>query len=118
MTLKWEPDKFKKQLIADLVSNSDIVGQFVVSEARKKLLAITDPDWGAGHRKYVSKLVTSEVDVKPNEVEIRVGALATPKSRHFGFYIETGSKSGAAHPWLRPSVFQNAAKIVALLSGK
>lgn len=118
MTLKWNAKQFKEEIKAAVADNGELVGQFVVSDARRRLLAITDPDWGAGHRKYVSRLVASEVEIKPNEVVINVGARATSKSRHFGFYIETGSKSGAAHPWLRPAVFQNAKKIVGLIEGK
>jgi hypothetical protein len=38
--------------------------------------------------------------------------------RHHGFFIEFGSSTAAAHPWLRPAVFENAKKIVSLLSGR
>jgi hypothetical protein len=118
VTLKWNDKEFKQSLKEQIAANAELVGQVVMSDARKNLLSITDPEWGAGHRLYVSKLLMTEVEVKEKEVEIRVGTRATPKSRHFGFYIETGSKSGAAHPWLRPAVFQNGRRIVEILGGK
>jgi hypothetical protein len=35
-----------------------------------------------------------------------------------GFYIETGSTTAPAHPWLRPALLTNLRNIVALLGGR
>ena len=122
--LKWNAREYKRQLLADLVSNGEIVGKFVEEDARKRILRVQDPDWGKGHRKYVSMLLTNEVEQKRNEVVIRVGLPPGKKtksgetSRHLGYYIEVGSKTAPAHPYLRPAVFENGDKIVKLLEGK
>lgn len=123
MPLTWKPDAFKKALLAELVSNAEIVGKFVEEDARRRVLAIPEPAWGAGHRKYVARLLTNVVEQERNAVVIKIGLPPGKKTksgttRHLGFYIEMGSKTAPAHPYLRPAVYQNAAKIVALLEGK
>jgi hypothetical protein len=122
--LKWDPSGFKKKLISELVENGEIVGKFVEMDARKRLQAVMDPDWGKGHRNYVSRLLTSVVETEPNAVVIKIGlppgktTKEGKQTRHLGFYIEMGDSHHAAHPYLRPAVFMNASRIVALLSGK
>jgi hypothetical protein len=122
MPLKWTPDNVKRDVLETLVGNAELVGRFVESDARRRLLAVSDPDWGEGHRNYVARLITNEVEQGRNEVVVRVGlppgrttAEGRP-TRHLGYYIETGSRTAAAHPFLRPAVFQNGPEIVALLS--
>ena len=122
--LKWDPGEFKKKLISELVENGEIVGKFVESDARQRLLKISDPEWGKGHRNYVSRLLTNVVETERNAVVIKIGlppgktTKEGKQTRHLGFYIEMGDSHHAAHPYLRPAVFANAAKIVRLLSGK
>ena len=117
--LKWNPAELKKNLIADLVENGEIVGKFVETDARQRLLAIRDPEWGKAYRsKLVARLLSYEVIVKPKEVVINVGVRPSSTSRRHGYYIEMGTKKWPAHPFLRPAVFMNAARIVALLGGK
>jgi hypothetical protein len=119
MPLTWKPDAFKKKLVAELAENGEIVGKFVETEARRRLLAISDPKWGEAYRsQIVSRLLTYEVETTSQAVEIRVGVRKSSSGTHHGFYIEMGSRTAPAHPFLRPSVFGNARKIVALLSGK
>jgi len=119
MPVTWKPDALKKQLVADLAENAEIVGKFVETEARRRLLAISDPKWGEAYRsQLVARLLTYEVKTSPKEVTINVGVRTSSSGSHHGVYIEMGSRTAPAHPFLRPAVFQNAAKIVALLSGK
>jgi len=115
----WNPKKFKDELLNDLEKNGEIVGKLVETEARRRLVAITDPPWGAGYRQeIVARLLRFEVERKSNEVVITVGVASTSKSKHHGLYIELGSKTAPAQPFLRPAVFENGRKIVALLSGR
>ena len=124
MTVKWQAEAFKKRLMADLVANARLAGKFVEEDARRRVLAIPDPEWGAGHRSYVARLLTSVVEQESKAVVIKVGLPPGRKTksgqvtRHLGFYIEMGSRTAPAHPFLRPAVFQNGAKIVALLAGR
>lgn len=117
MPLKWTPEKFKKQLVADLKTNGQVVGELVRNDARRRLRSITDPDWGAEYRSFVAGLVTYEIKSSSKEVAITVGVKGGRTKWH-GFYIETGTTRRAAHPWLRPAVFENGKKIVAALEGK
>ena len=114
----WNPQKLKRHILDALESNGAIVGKVVEESARSRLLAITDPEWGSGYRRLVAMwMLTSEVERMGNMIEIRVGVTATNKSRFHGFYIETGSSTAPAQPFLRPAVFGNAGTIVALLEG-
>lgn len=118
-TLDWKPEALRKQLVADLAENGEIVGKFCETEARRRLLAITDPKWGEKYRTaLVSRLLTYEVETLANEVVINVGVRRTSAESHHGLYIEVGSRTAGPHPFLRPAVFENASKIVALLAGK
>lgn len=115
----WRADEFKAELLAELAANAEIVGKFVEEDARRRLHEVREPDWGRAYRQQVvSRLLTNEIEQTQREIVIRVGVRATGDSRHHGFYIETGSSTAPAQPWLRPAVFENAARIVALLSGK
>jgi HK97 gp10 family phage protein len=117
--IDWDPGAFKKVLIQDLTKNGEIVGEFVESDARRRLLAISDPAWGRGYREgVVSRLLTNQVEAKNNEVKITVGVEKSKSGSHHGFYIELGSSTAPAHPFLRPAVFQNAKEIISLLEGK
>lgn len=117
--LTWEPDKFKAELLKQLEENGDLMGQFVEDDARRRLWNITEPEWGAGYRGVVvAELLTHTVERKENEVVITVGVATSSKSSHHGFYIEMGSSRFPAQPFIRPAVFENGGKIVALLSGK
>lgn len=119
MTLRWTPEKVKQAAVAELTANAEIVGKFVETDARQRLLAITEPEWGAGYRReIVARLLRYEVEANQREVIVRVGVAPGSSGRHHGFYIEMGSSTAPAQPYLRPAVFENAARIVALLAGE
>lgn len=119
MSLNWTPDKFKAELVQQLVANGEIVGKFVEEDARRRLLDIQEPEWGAAYRsEVVARLLTHTVERDGNQVVITVGVAEGSGGRHHGFYIELGSSTAPAHPFIRPAVFENGGKIVALLSGK
>lgn len=138
MTLKWDPGKFKDALKADLLANADIVGKFVQTDAQRRLreypditknFAPGDPRLegssfvsryvgGASYRKYVANLMTFTVESDSQGVLIKVGVGVGRGGSHHGLYIELGSKTAPPRPFLRPAVFENAARIVTLLAGK
>lgn len=119
MITKWEPEKFKAELLETLAANGEIAGQFVETDARRRLTAIETPEWGKKYRqRLVARLLRYEVERGKNEVIIRVGVATSKSGTHHGFYIELGSKTAPAQPFLRPAVFENARKIVALLLGR
>ncbi len=121
--VSWDPEAVKVAALAEVAENAEVVGEFVESEARRRLKAIGKPDnkRAVAWRAFLSRwALTNTVTVMANEVLIRVGMkVASGKGgRTRGFYVETGSSTAPAHPYLRPAVFNNAAKIVALLGGK
>lgn len=116
MPLKWTPEEFKRELIGRLEDNGQAVGEFVRSDARKRLTGIKDPTWGAAYRAFVAGLVSYEIESSSREVTITVGVRGGYNSFH-GFYIEVGTMRRPAHPWLRPAVFENGRQIVGLLEG-
>lgn len=128
-TLNWRPEAFKAALVAQLVSNAEIVGEFVETEARRRLLAIPDINvfdpvkhrqyvGGAAYRQYVASLLANTITSDAQSVVIRVGVSVGRGGTKHGLYIETGSRLAPAHPFLRPAVFDNAQKIVLLLANK
>lgn len=118
-TLTWDPGPVKTMVLNNLVSNGEIVGEFVESDARKRLLMIGDPSWGRAYRReVVARLLDNEVKKGKNEVVISVGVRKSRSGSHHGFYIELGSATAPPHPFLRPAVFQNGKDIVAILQGQ
>jgi len=122
--VEWKPAVVKKMALDQLEANAELVGVFVETEARQRLDAITDPDTARdkNYRHYLSKyLLTHVVEKSEKEIVISVGMRVGPRGSgagHHGFFIETGSESAPAHPYLRPAVFGNAREIVNLLTGK
>jgi hypothetical protein len=120
--LKWHARQFKAVVIKQLVENAAIVGEFVESEARQRLQAIEEPSFGSFGKPYrqnvVARLLTNVVEEKPDEVDILVGVAKSSSSDKHGLYIELGTKKDAPHPFLRPAVMENKAKILALLTGQ
>lgn len=130
MIRKWNPRAVKEAAIAELMANGEIVGKFVESDARRRLYAIEEPEWGERYRRQiVGQRLTFVVERKRKEVVITVGVKAGEKGRYYGFWIEVGTATipprggepgrpgHPAHPFLRPAVFENAREIVALLGG-
>ena len=127
----WKPEDVKRAVKAQLVANGEIAGKFVETDARRRLTAITVPEWGEKYRNMVvGRLLTSFVEEEAQAVVIWVGVRKGPKGSQHGLWIEVGTRGvrgtpgkpgrpgHPAHPFLRPAVFENARKILALLAGK
>ena len=119
---EWKPERLKDAVRAQLMDRGQTVGKFVEGEARRRLDAISKPDnkravaWRAFLSRYVlTNTVTSEEDAVVIRVGMKVGPRKGGDTR--GFYVETGSSTAPAHPYLRPAVFQNMRDIVKLLTG-
>ena len=120
---KWDPEAVKRAALAEVAENAAIVGQFVEAEARRNLEAIDRPDSkrSVAWRRFLARYVLRHtVEVDAETIVIRVGILTNskPGGNTRGLRVELGSYDTPAHPYLRPAVFGNAKKIVALLSGR
>jgi HK97 gp10 family phage protein len=119
MIKNWQANAVKKMALDEIAANGAIVGKFMETDARRRLEAIREPAWGAGYRnEIVSRLLTNEVEQRTNDVLIRVGVKVGASGYHHGFYIETGSSTAPAQPFLRPALFENKQAILALLAGR
>lgn len=119
MITKWQPEKVKAEFMDKVEGDSEIVGKFVETDARRRLMGITDPEWGRAYRqKLVARLLMYQVKRTTNEIITSIGVGKSSSGEHHGFYIEVGSKTAPAHPFLRPAIFENQRKILALLTGK
>ena len=119
MITKWDAGAVKNMAKSVILSHAEDVGMFVETEARRRLDAIEDPDTkrDKNYRFYLSKfMLTNVVEDNEADVLIRVGMkIGKQGQTHHGFYIETGSSTAAAHPYLRPAVFENGKDIVKML---
>jgi len=119
MIKNWRTDELKKDVTDKLMANGAIAGKFVETEARARLEAIREPQWGAAYRnQIVSRLLTNEVEKTANGVVIRVGVKVGPSGYHHGFYIEVGSSTAPAQPFLRPALLENKRQILGLLANE
>lgn len=115
---EWNADKIREQIRGQVASNMELACQFVEHEARRNLRAIQEPKGKFYRRVILASRVSHEVEVKRNSIEGRVGERKGSKhpEKPYGFYVEVGSSTAPAHPWLRPAVFNNIKAILAILS--
>lgn len=115
----WNPDKVIEKIASDAAENMEIACKFVETEARRRLLAISEPEWGAAYRREIlARRLTSVVKRKSKAVVGIVGMMKGKEGSYYGYYIEMGSKTAPPQPYLRPAIFHNAREIVQLLAGK
>lgn len=118
---EWNTDAVVAFFGAQVAANLELACKFVEEEARGNLEAISEPEWGRPYRtEIVSRLLTSGVSA---EGKGYAGVVGVAKSGgkggdYHGFFIEVGSSTAPAHPWLRPALFNNLAAIKQLLEGK
>ena len=118
----WYANKVKDAVVNKLMANAPDTGHFIESDARQRLDAIKTPDTprDKNYRFYLSKFMLTHVVEKIGDhafviaVGMRIGK---DGQQHHGFYIETGSSTAPAHPYLRPAVLQNPRDIIQLLLG-
>jgi len=117
---KWDP-KVVKAWIADIIENRmDAAAKFVEDDARRRLLAIKKPDTkrDVNYRNYLAGwILTHQVENDGKKVSGLIGMkIGKEGQRHHGFYIETGSSTAPAQPYLRPALIQNAREIMRILT--
>jgi len=114
---RWRQREVIEEITAQVESDLEIAAKVVEVDARRRLLKIHDPEWGRGYRKLLALYrLTSFVQRSRGAVEAGIG-IPPGKTGDLGFWIEVGSKTAAAHPWLRPALLTNLENIMALLGG-
>jgi hypothetical protein len=118
--LELTPEKVEQMVRDKMKARAEDVAKFVETEARNGLDAIQTPDTkrDVNYRSYLSRyILTSQVKEETQAVVIQVGMkIGKSGQTHHGFYIETGSRTAPARPYLRPAVLNNKRAIIGLLA--
>lgn len=116
---EWRQREIVDLVAAEVESNMEIATKVVEVDARRRLLAIRDPEFGRGYRRVLALYrLTSVVKRVGNEILGAVGIPPGEKGGDYGFWIETGSSTAPAQPWLRPALLTNLRKVLQILSGR
>ena len=115
---EWRQRQVVEEVKDFVATNMEAAAGVVEMDARRRLLAIVEPDFGRAYRRLLAlgKLI-SQVVVEGDVVEGQIGIPTGDKGSDYGWWIEVGSKKWAAHPWLRPALMQNFKEILRLLTG-
>ena len=115
--IKWNKEEVIREVSNKIASNASVAGKYVEDVARSNLLAITEPSEKryANYRRYLatSKL-THVVSQEGKAVVVEIGFMG---GSPFGFYIETGSSTAGAQPYLRPALNSSIGAVIGILSG-
>lgn len=120
MTVKnWNPQAVRDLITNTLTAGLDMAGKFVEDEARARLRKITQPDTkrDVNYRRYLADYILKHVtEVDGKDLVTRIGMrIGDDGQTHHGFYIETGSSTAPAQPFLRPALFHNARDVISIL---
>jgi hypothetical protein len=117
---EWRQRQVVEAVQDYLATGMEAAAHMVEVDARSRLLRIVEPAFGRAYRQLLALgRLTSGVVVEPGvAVEGLIGIPKGEKGGDYGFWIEIGSKSKAAQPWLRPALMNNLKDILRLLAGK
>lgn len=109
---QWRQKEVIEEIAEQVTADMEPVGKVVEMDARRRLLSIRDPEFGRGYRRVLAMFrLTSLVRRAGSTIEAMIGILQGDKGGDYGFWIEVGSKSAPAHPWLRPALLTNLKRI-------
>lgn len=115
---EWRQREVVGEVKAQVARGLEVAGHAVQVDARRRLLQVSEPEWG---RKYRQLLALGRLTVVMVEeagfVEVGVGIPRGEKGGDYGYWIEVGNVNWPAHPWLRPALLENLKEIVRLLAG-
>lgn len=116
---EWKAAELKEALAVAVTARMEDAAKLVEVDARSRLLRIRDPEFGLGYRKVLALYrLKSVVRRVGNVIEGMIGIPPGAKGGDYGYYIETGSRTAPAHPWLRPALLTNLKTIMQLLGGR
>lgn len=116
---EWRQDAVIEEIAGGVEANMTVAAKVVETDARRRLLKIREPEFGTKYRKLLALFrLTSFVKRVGNEVWALIGIPPGEKGSSYGYYIEVGSSTAPAHPWLRPALLTNLRNIMGLLSGR
>jgi len=117
--VEWNQRKIVTAVKTEVAANMEIAATVVEVDARRRLLAIVEPEFGRAYRRVLALYrLISRVVVGENAIEGQIGIPPGKEGGDYGFWIEVGSHTYAAQPWLRPALMNNLKDILRLLAGR
>ncbi len=113
--IRWNARQVIEVIGDEVAETLEVAGEVVKVDAKRRLLAIRDPEQGRAYRKVLAlyRLTTGMIRT-PKEVAVKIGIPKGKKGGDYGFWIEVGSRTAPAHPWLRPALLTNLRNIMGL----
>ena len=116
---EWRSREVVEAVAAQVQRNMEDAAKVVEIDARRRLRAIQDPEFGRAYRRILALFRLTSVVVREGDVvEGRIGIPAGEKGGDYGFWIEIGSKTAPAQPWLRPALFAQLRDVLRLIGGR
>lgn len=103
--IEWDDKKLLAEISGRVASGMDRACAFAADLAQARAPVRTGKLFAS---------IAYEVSARGNVVEGRVGTLR--KQAFYAYFVEMGTKSTPAQPFLRPAVFENGEEIVRLIS--
>jgi len=115
---EWRAKELIDTIAAHVEENMEAATKVVEVDARHRMLSIREPEFGTGYRRVLALYrLKSIVKREGMDVVGKVGIPPGEKGGSYGYYIEVGSRTAPAHPWLRPALLTNLQTIIKLLRG-
>lgn len=113
---EWHAHVIVEAVADEVELRMEDAAKLVEMDARHRLLSIRDPEFGQGYRRVLALYrLTSQVKRTRDSIVGSIGIPRGDKGDSYGFYIETGSRTAGAQPWLRPALWENLETIRELL---
>ena len=114
---EWNQAEVIAAARAQVAENLAVAGKIVEVDARRRLLRIKAPEFGLKYRRILALYrLTSYMTAKKNEITAHIGIPRGPRGGDYGFWIEIGSRTAPAQPWLRPALMTKLRDIEELLN--
>jgi len=120
--VRWNDKVLRERMRAILRERMELLGKVAETRARERLLAIEKPISGRAYRREIvarrlTHVLQETADGVTVTVGVRMGTKPVKGAETIGLYIELGSRTAPAQPYLRQSVFGDARDLVKLLGG-
>jgi len=116
--VEWRQRDVVEAVKAAVTDRLETAAKVVESDARHNLLRVREPEFGVAYRRVLALYrLTYVVKAMGQAIEAKIGIPKGEKGGDYGFWIEVGSKTAPAHPWLRPALVRNLKNVIGLLSG-
>ena len=116
--VRWNQREVVNAIASHVQENMEEAAKLVETDARHRFLRIREPEFGLKYRRYLALYrLTSVVGRDGNAVEAAIGITKGKKGGDYGFWIEVGSKTAPAHPWLRPALMTNLRDVMRIICG-